>query len=322
MTFCRLCCLSLQAFARPVSIQHNLSTAIPMSCKVETKRFFARVPKDSAIQGAESTRKVIITSEKDSDCTIRPDLERSIREYLSSLDEDARGSSPLAYENLGAAGRIDLVQQIADSGGYTYVSRKLGIPLDTGFLDNSRREQELQERFMFNKSDDDSGALALGAGREARIQSGLKDMPVLKAQSAVENDVPVSALSQDNAVPAMQDLSVVGKDATKVQDKSAPPGERIVMDARMRIGLLLLVMSTCVGWGTASAEVLSNEKVELFQSVSIALLLLHIALAPYVYFVLAPQVKRSAPLWTLKVLLCGPLGVVSMRKLGVNDADH
>ena len=58
-------------------------------------------------------------------------LAAEVRQYLSTLDEaalnDPEAPSPLAYVELGRAGRADLVETIMRFGGYLKVSEQLGV---------------------------------------------------------------------------------------------------------------------------------------------------------------------------------------------------
>lgn len=267
-------------------------------------------------------RSTVYACERKFEAPIPSELEQQVREYISSLPEQDQDGSPLSYEALHAAGRDDLIQSIADNGGYAFVSRRLGVPIGDMFMDNLKRDQELQSQFRFNKVDDESGALTLGAGREARIEEGMREATELHEVVAASKEVEdkVILLQGDN-VPSAAELSLIGKDLVETRDEIIPPGERFTLDLRMRVGTLALVVSASLGWGEASPEIFSANVIEAMRLISLSLLIVHFALVPYVFFVLAPRTGRNALLWSCKVLLSGPLGVISLlqHEIAIED---
>lgn len=241
-----------------------------------------------------------------------------IRAYLDGNAEAANSPSPLSYVTLREAGRTDLVEEIMDAGGYIIVSQQLGIRVDAAYASYKAplRPDELPSVFS---AKDEPGSLTLGAGLEARLDVDIRSLPPPRV--TVDGDFSPERRSGNlysgpDPVPSAEAVASIGKDIVVIRDEVIPPGERLTLDLGMRAGTLLLVATAAVGFGRASSGVLDANVVGAVRAGSEALLVAHTFLACYAGAVLAPQFGRNGPLWGAKILLSGPLGLSSLKRLG------
>lgn len=101
-----------------------------------------------------------------------------------------------------------------------------------------------------------------------------------------------------------------------VVDQRVPEGERFVLPAGMRIGMLGWLVAISIGFGRTSQHLMPQTTITASQSVAGVLTVAHFVLGAYVGVVLAPQLRRNPALWFVKVLLAGPVGLRYLRALG------
>lgn len=241
------------------------------------------------------------------------ELEAEIRKYLDSHEDP--GPNPLAYTNLGEAGRTDLISRIMDHGGYLEVSRRLGIPVDesTFILPPPVRDPN---KSLF-RSEDDRASLLLGRDLESRFGAVEQGVDGSKAS---DNSLASSGgrrAASRQEVPTGEELRLANeKLAPSVVDKPVPEGERFTLTASMRLGMLVLAGVTAVGFGRASPGVVNQETITTCRVIAEALGVAHLLVGVYGGGVLAAQYSRNRFLWSAKVLLSGPIGLRYLRSLG------
>lgn len=241
------------------------------------------------------------------------ELEAEIREYLDSREDP--GSNPLAYTNLGEAGRTDLISRIMEHGGYLEVSRRLEIPVDESDFIPPPPIRDLNKSLF--RSEDDSPSLLLGRDLEARL--GAVEQ-VIEDSKAAENSLASSEgrrRASRQEVPTGEELRLANEQLVPpVVDEPVPEGELFALTASMRLGMLVLAAVTAVGFGRASPGVISQETITTFRSMAGALGVAHLLVSVYAGGVLAAQYNRNRFLWSVKVLLSGPIGLKYLRSLG------
>lgn len=239
-------------------------------------------------------------------------LEAEIRRYLESCEDP--GPNPLAYTNLGEAGRTDLISRIMEHGGYLQVSNRLGIPVDeSNFIPPPTAPES--NKSLFN-SEDVKSSLVVGRDLEERLGTVEK---VIEESKISGNSL--SSSQQRRAiragVPSPQDLKRASDQLLPpVTDEPVPKGERFVLTASMRLGMLLLAAVTAVGFGRASSGVVGNDLIATCRLMAEALGISHLVVAIYAGGVLAAQYNRNRIIWSAKLLLSGPLGLQYLRALG------
>jgi hypothetical protein len=122
-------------------------------------------------------------------------------------------------------------------------------------------------------------------------------------------------------VMTTEELAAIGQNVATVVDKPVAKGEKLTLDGSMRVGTIALVASTALGFGHATSSpagtaLLSSHVINAAQALACGLSVVHVVLAVYTALVLAPSLSRDPALWTFKVLLSGPMGLVAIRKLG------
>lgn len=238
-------------------------------------------------------------------------LEAEIRQYLDGCEDP--GPSPLAYTNLGEAGRTDLISRIMEHGGYLQVSRRLGVPVDeSNFI--SPPSVPIPNTSLFNQ-EDGKPSLVMGRDLEARLGT--------VGQVIEDSKVSGNALSSSQrralraGVPSGQELRSASEQfIPPVTDEPLPKGERFSLTASMRLGMVLLAAVTAVGFGRASSGVVNEDTIATCRLMAEALAVAHLAVGIYAGGVLAARYNRSRLLWSAKVLLSGPLGLQHLRSLG------
>lgn len=252
------------------------------------------------------------SSEEDSEFS---KLKADIQEYLQTFPQS--DSNPLTYINLRKAGRTDLISRIMDNGGYIQVSRRLGIPVqESDFIPPPPVVKPAQ--LTLKNSLEEGAALAIGKDLEARLDS-VEDVIKNMTQTG-NNSLRLSAKSTsrpaDNVPSAEQLLMDNEKFVPPIIDQPVAVGERFVLPASMRVGMLSWLIIISVGFGRTSQHLIPEGIVAACQSVAGALIVGHFVVGTYAGFVLAPQLKRNPVLWFFKVLLAGPIGVQYLRLLG------
>eukprot|EP00177_Eucheuma_denticulatum_P003263 GFKZ01005898.1.p1 GENE.GFKZ01005898.1~~GFKZ01005898.1.p1 ORF type:complete len:316 (+),score=26.35 GFKZ01005898.1:124-1071(+) len=240
-------------------------------------------------------------------------LEADIRDYLQTCPDF--GQNPLTYMNLGKAGRVDLASRILENGGYIYVSKRLGIPVDeTDFVPppviTAPNSLELQTQ-------DPGASLVIGRDLEARLASVEQVLKnTTEANGRLSSD-RISRSRPNDDVPTAEELRLTNEKLNPpVQDIPVPEGERLTLSGQMRVGTLIWTTAIALGFGRTSPAVLPETIIQLCQSLAEALTVAHLVVAGYGAAVLASQMKRNRALWFFKLLLSGPIGLRDLRALG------
>lgn len=252
------------------------------------------------------------TAKEDEEAASFAALEADIREYLRNCQNP--GGSPLAYVNLGKAGRTDLVSRIMEAGGYIEVSRRLNLPVDEKeFIPPPPSFSNALES-TFTKVDP-GASLAIGRDLEARMEA-FGRQPQGSSRASRSSSAVKSRKQTDNVPSAEQLQQQNERIIPPVVDDRIPEGERFVLTGSMRVGMLILSGLCSVGFGQSSPAVLSEDAIAVCQAMAGALACAHVVVALYAGLVLAPKLKRGPGLWFFKALLSGPLGLQYLRSLG------
>ena len=249
------------------------------------------------------------------------ELESYIRDYLANCENP--GTSPLTYENLRLAGRIDLISRIMDSGGYIEVANRLGFPVDKNcFIPPSPVVMPGGKSLSAQEEEDNKPFLAVGRLKEDRLN--VKVEPISKekrlAKLELRSSVKKEYKTADDIVSAKA-LSEIKEERTSIE-KPIPEGELLILDGRMRACLFAVVVSSALGYGRASKVVLSDNFIHIFQGMAVGLFVGHFVLAVYAAIFLAPKRNRSLLLWWTKILLAGPAGILALVRLGPLDVSQ
>lgn len=241
------------------------------------------------------------------------ELEGEIRAYLDACDDP--GPNPLAYTALGAAGRTDLVSRIMEQGGYLEVSRRLGLAVDeTTFILPPPVVNSGQWDF---NADVDEASVVVGRDLEAKLSAAEEALNGSKDGAGAPSVAGNNRRALRAGVPTAQDLRAASERLVPpVTDEVVPDGERFVLSARMRAGIVILAAVTAAGFGRASTGLVGADAIETLRLVAEALGLAHVVVAVYAGGVLAAQYKRNRVLWSAKLLLSGPLGLPDLKSLG------
>jgi hypothetical protein len=242
---------------------------------------------------------------------IPANLEAKINEFLAIQRPEAE-TSPLSYVSLGIAGRLDLVEPIMNAGGYISVSKRLGIPVDESYLESTPSEAS---SVKFDKGKDELGSLALGRGLEDRLsataaaESSGASVSFMQSTSSREYKGPEPVLDSAS-------IAAIGKDIVEIRDDPGPNGERMSLDNKMRVGTILMVACSALAYGHASTRIFELTSIQTAKILAGSLISLHVALAAFAAAIVAPSLSRDKALWGVKVLLSGPLGLLTLYNLG------
>lgn len=251
------------------------------------------------------------------DKSVVPDrLRAQIEDYLRNAAEDAE-PSPLSYKALDRAGRSDLIEPIMKAGGYALVSAELGVrvgpPSDELLASNTPTAAARLLPSVYETP----GPLALGAGKEARLNA-----PLSMGKSTASN-VPGSSrapYTQPEPVLTPEQMAEISNSIVDIKDEPVPPGERFTFTPAMKASALALAILCAAAFGNASNEALPVDVHEKLEGIAAVALFAHIGLAAATAFRLAAQRGRGRVLWTAKVLLCGVAAVAHLRELGPLDS--
>lgn len=239
-------------------------------------------------------------------------LEKDIREYLESCPEV--DSSPLAYVNLGKAGRTDLISRIMSFGGYIHVSTRLDIPVDESQFIPPAPVFDPNQESVFEKFDT-GASLSLGRDLEAKLES-LDQLSRTSGDASNSRTMTAPEGKDRDDVPSGEEIRRENERILPpVVDAVVPEGERVVLTAGMRFGMVLLAVLFAIGFGRSSSGVISEDAIVVCRAIASTLGVTHLFVAVYAGFWLAPRLKRNPTVWSLKVLLGGPLGFRYLRSL-------
>lgn len=204
------------------------------------------------------------------------------------------------------------MSRIMEQGGYIPVSKKLGIPVDDSAFRASASPPVPRPVFA---NRDLSARVALGSALEDRLDTAA-DMPSSSVTVGGEGAQRFfSSLSRP--VPSGEQLAARNRNvAVPIVDAVVAEGELLSLSAGMRLSLIALAALWAIGFGHASTGVVGAQAVNISKGVASGLSVAHFALGVYAGALVAPKLRRSAPLWFVKVLLSGPVGLSALKALG------
>jgi len=238
-------------------------------------------------------------------------LANDVRLYLSSVEDP--GEIPLAYVNLRKSGRLDLISRIMDAGGYIEVSRRLDLPVDESKFVASPPASTVFGKPLFDEKDENA-SLAIGRDLEARLEQ-IEDVDMSSVDVGGVGSRPQRTRAS-TTVPSGEQLRWENENMTvPVVDEPIPEGELFALTTGMRLGFLALVALSAVGFGRTSVGLVAPEVVDACKGLACGLATAHVVLSVYAGSMVAPKLDRNALLWSLKVLLSGPIGLSTLRAL-------
>ena len=244
-------------------------------------------------------------------------FEIETRKYLATLDaaalEDPDAPSPLAYVELQAAGRVDLVEGAMKFGGYLAVSERLGVRTKSVIT------PEAPEKPAFGGEDMETGANVVlsAAAKEEKMAADLARLRDSSASSALGGGSSQAAPPAygDRLAPLktrQQGAGTGGGDDAALQEDWA---RYIRLDGLQRGNALLLAGLIAVGFGATSPSVFDEGIVQSAQLGVDVLVVAHVIIAGFGSFSAATSSKdESAPLWFCKLLLTGAGGFAELRR--------
>ena len=244
-------------------------------------------------------------------------LESEVRAYLATLDDtainDPDAPSPLAYTELQAAGRVDLVEGCMQHGGYLAVSRKLGVRVQASVLAPQVAQKPLFD-YDDDKADTGAGVMLSGAAKEDKMAADL---------------IRLAAKSSEPAAPVVAPKAPVGDRLTPLKAPAAAAaagdgeqdkgplyglGRYIRLNGLQRANAGLLAVLLAAGFGQSSAEALDPGLVGTVQLAATVLCVAHLLIASYGAFVAATAAdgKQNAGLWFVKLAITGVGGLLEL----------
>ena len=248
------------------------------------------------------------------------DLEADIKAYIATLDDtalnDPDAPSPLAYAELGTAGRPDLAEGCMKHGGYLAVSSKLGVRI--------QRKQPAKEGFKtkvaFGGDNYKTGAEVTLSGN-AMEDKMANDLARLASKGKAEvstggENIGGASVSRDRLTPFEVTSQSSKSKPVKEAVKDGPMyglGRYIRLDTLQRSNAILLAVLLAVAFGNTSGQVLDSSTVGAVQLAADALCVGHVMITGYGTF-LASQAEGEDPvLWALKLLLTGAGGFAELQ---------
>ena len=244
-------------------------------------------------------------------------LESEVRAYLATLDDtainDPDAPSPLAYTELQAAGRVDLVEGCMQHGGYLAVSRKLGVRVQASVLAPQVAQKPLFD-YDDDKADTGAGVMLSGAAKEDKMAADLIRLAAKASEPAAPVVAPKAPVG-DRLTPLKAPAAAAAAGDGE-QDKGPlyGLGRYIRLNGLQRANAGLLAVLLAAGFGQSSAEALDPGLVGTVQLAATVLCVAHLLIASYGAFVAATAAdgKQNAGLWFVKLAITGVGGLLEL----------
>ena len=249
------------------------------------------------------------------------DFASDVRTYLATLDEtalyDQGAPSPLAYLELNAAGRTDLVEGCMQFGGFVAVSEKLNVRVRAA----SAAPVVYNPWVQPEEKNEAVSVVLSGDAKEAKMAADLERMrtaPQQTTQSPVSQPQAMSDSSSDPFLLGYENAKTAtsaGNAAAGESSSSMGVARYFRFDGLQRANVGLLAGLLALGFGRTSSEVFDISQVEVVRFAALTLVVAHVAASGYGFLLASSASPReSPPLWFFKIATTGIGGLAELRR--------
>jgi hypothetical protein len=244
------------------------------------------------------------------------DLERDVRAHLATLSEaelnDPDAPSPLAYLQLQAAGRTDLVEGLMNFGGYLVVSEKLGVRTQRAAAVPSVVNAWTQPA----EEIPDVGVVLSAQGKEDKMAADLERLAAsggLRASRGAQGTSVRPGAGGDRLTPIPRGVAPA-KAGPQSDEMQAGAGRYLRLDGLERANAALLCATLAAAFGQTSSEVLDAAVVDVARLGAAVLVLAHGVIATYGAFAASSAPDESAVGWFAKLSFTGLGGLRELKQ--------